>query len=232
MHHYAIWDVHNYGPNDSDRSYVHKTWTREAVELFWANPPAHHPDLAPGIGTAFRYNDAEFFLLDNRTFRAPANCKTCSPQPLLGAGQLNWLIDALSSSTATYKFVALGGQVLNTAEVWENYVHHHAEERKVLLDRIAAEGIQNVVFLTGDRHHTELSKMEREGVTIYDFTVSPLTSGAAIGGKTEGNRHRVAGTFVAERNFGTISLSGPYEKRVATLRVYDHKGEMLWEKEL
>lgn len=232
MHHYAIWDDHDYGPNDSDRSYVHKDWTREAFELFWANPPAHHPSLAPGNGTAFRYNDAEFFLLDNRTFRAPAACKTCNPKPLLGQAQLDWLIDALSSSTATYKFVAIGGQVLNSAEVWENYIHHHAAERKELLDRIAAEGIKNVVFLTGDRHHTELSKMDREGVTMYDFTVSPLTSGAAKGGEGEGNRHRVEGTYVAERNFGTITLSGPFAKRVATLRIYDQGGKLLWERTL
>ena len=232
MHHYAIWDDHDYGPNDSDRSFVHKDWTREAFNNFWANPPTQHPSLAPGIGTAFRYNDAEFFMLDNRTFRAPAACKTCTPKPLLGEGQIDWLIDALSSSTATYKFVAIGGQVLNSAKVWENYVNHHAAERKILLDRIAAEGIKNVVFLTGDRHHTELSKMDREGVTLYDFTVSPLTSGAATGGEDEGNRHRVAGTFVAKRNFGTITLTGPYAKRVATLRIYDQGGKILWEREL
>lgn len=232
MHHYAIWDDHDYGPNDSDRSYVHKNWTRDAFEHFWANPPAHHPSLEPGIGTAFRYNDAEFFMLDNRTFRAPAACKTCSPKPLLGEGQVEWLIDALSTSTATYKFIAIGGQVLSSAEVWENYVHHHAAERKVLLDRIAAEGIKNVVFLTGDRHHTELSKMDREGITMYDFTVSPLTSGAATGGASEGNRHRVDGTYVAERNFGTVTLSGPYASRVATLRIYNESGQVLWERTL
>ncbi len=232
MHHYAIWDDHDYGPNDSDRSYVHKNWTREAFGHFWANPPAHHPNLEPGIGTGFRYNDAEFFMLDNRTFRAPANCKTCNPKPLLGDGQIEWLIDALSSSKATYKFILIGGQVLSSAPVWENYVHHHAAERKVLLDRIVAEGIENVIFLSGDRHHTELSKMDREGVTMYDFTVSPLTSGAAKGGATEGNRHRVEGTYVAERNFGTITLSGPLKERAATLRIYNESGKMLWERTL
>ncbi|MFK8057771.1 MAG: alkaline phosphatase [Saprospiraceae bacterium] len=232
MHHYAIWDDHDYGPNDSDRSFLHKDWTSKAFDLFWPNPPANHPSLSPGNGTAFRYNDAEFFMLDNRTFRAPAACKTCTPKPLLGKGQVDWLIEALSSSTATYKFVAIGGQVLNSAEVWENYIHHHAVERKELLDRIVAEGVENVVFLTGDRHHTELSKMDREGVTMYDFTVSPLTSGASKGGESEGNRHRVEGTYVAERNFGTVTLTGPYATRVATLRIYDQAGKMLWERVL
>ena len=36
---YAIWDDHDYGPNDSDRSYMVGTgWTRVPFRDFWANP--------------------------------------------------------------------------------------------------------------------------------------------------------------------------------------------------
>jgi len=38
VHHYAIWDDHDYGPNNSDRSFIHKDQSREVFELFWANP--------------------------------------------------------------------------------------------------------------------------------------------------------------------------------------------------
>ena len=231
-HHYAIWDDHDFGPNDADRSYVHKAWTREAFELFWANPPAHHPALAPGIATAFRYADAEFFLLDDRTFRAPNACQTCDPKPLLGEAQLDWLVDALVGSTASYKFVAVGGQVLNSVATYETYVSHHAAERERLLDRIAAEGIEGVVFLTGDRHHTELSRVTRGDVELVDFTVSPLTSGANERSRDEPNEHRVAGTWVGRRNFGTVTLRGPRTERVATLRIYDSAGVLLWERDL
>ena len=231
-HHYAIWDDHDYGPNDSDRSYVHKAWTREAHDLFWANPPTSHPALAPGIGTAFRYGDAEFFLLDDRTFRAPNDCKTCDPKPLLGEAQLDWLIDALVGSSASFKFVAVGGQVLNSVATYETYVSHHAAERERLLGRIEAEGIRDVVFLTGDRHHTELSRMQRGGVELHDFTVSPLTSGPNANSRDEPNEHRVEGTWVGQRNFGTVTLSGPREARTATLRIYDTAGALLWERVL
>ncbi len=231
-HHYAIWDDHDFGPNDSDRSYIHKDWTREAFNLFWANPPTTHPSLAGTIATAFRHNDAEFFMLDNRSKRAPNDCKTCDPMPLLGQEQLDWLIDALVGSTASYKFVLIGGQVLNPAETYETYAHHHHEEREQLLDRIEKEGIRNVIFLSGDRHHTELTRMQRGEVTMHDFTVSPLTSGATSANADEGNTLRVPGTFVGERNFGTITLSGPLSARLATLRVYNAEGKMLWEREL
>ena len=37
-HHYAIWDDHDYGPNNSDRGYWNKNQTMEAFKIFWANP--------------------------------------------------------------------------------------------------------------------------------------------------------------------------------------------------
>ena len=235
-HHYAIWDDHDYGPNDSDRSFVHKGITRDAFDLFWANPPTQHPALAPGNGTAFRYNDAEFFLLDNRTFRAPNDCQTCEEMPLIGDAQVDWLIESLVGSRASFKFVLVGGQLVSNAKKFENWARSHSEERQRIIDRIAAEGIDNVVFLTGDRHHTELSQMTLEGpegdLLLTDFTVSPLTSGATDRNEDEGNVHRVDGTFVGERNFGTITMSGPFRARVATLRIYDSGGKLLWERSL
>jgi len=38
MHHYAIWDDHDFGPNDSDRSFPMKKVTEKAFKLFFANP--------------------------------------------------------------------------------------------------------------------------------------------------------------------------------------------------
>ncbi|MEM0994183.1 MAG: alkaline phosphatase D family protein [Bacteroidota bacterium] len=153
VHHYAIWDDHDFGPNDSDRSFIHKDKTLKAFDLFWANPSTGIPQVEGSITTAFRWGDVDFFLLDNRSFKSPNNCKTCEPS-ILGEAQLNWLIEALSTSSAAFKMVAIGGQVLNTAEQHENYIHHHRKERDLLLKKIEAEDIKNVVFLTGDRHHT------------------------------------------------------------------------------
>ena len=38
VHHYAIWDDHDYGPNNSDRSFIYKNITLQAFKDFWANP--------------------------------------------------------------------------------------------------------------------------------------------------------------------------------------------------
>ena len=60
--HYAIWDDHDFGPNDCDGSWIHPDWSRAAFKAFW-QPDfriEHHP---------FLYGDVEFFLLDNRSHR-------------------------------------------------------------------------------------------------------------------------------------------------------------------
>ncbi|MBR9922496.1 MAG: alkaline phosphatase family protein [Bacteroidetes bacterium] len=229
-HHYAIWDDHDFGPNDSDRSYLHKDLTLEAFKLFWGNP-TYGIEGSGGVTGYFHWGDADFFLLDNRYFRAP-NYRESTERTMLGKEQLEWLIDALVSSRATWKFVAIGGQVLNTAAVYENYIRLFPEEREYILKRIEEENVLNVIFLTGDRHHSELSRMELEnGNVIYDLTVSPLTSGYPDAPKEE-NELQVEGTEVYDRNFGIIEITGPRTAREMIIKLYDTAGEELWNYQL
>lgn len=228
-HNYAIWDDHDYGPNDSDRTYFHKDWTLEAFKLFWGNN-GYGLD-GQGITSKFKFNDIDFFLLDNRTFRTP-NDKKEGENILLGERQMEWLIESLVFSKAPFKMVVIGGQVLTTAEVFENYINLNKEERAYLLRRIEEENIKGVIFLTGDRHHTDLSMYKNKaGNMVYDLTVSPLTSGAVPMKYLvdEKNDHLVKGTLVAQRNFGLLEFSGKRLERHLNIKIFDVKGEMLWE---
>ncbi|KAA3626620.1 MAG: alkaline phosphatase family protein [Bacteroidetes bacterium] len=228
-HNYAIWDDHDYGPNDSDRTYIHKDWTLEAFKLFWGNN-GYGLD-GKGITSMFKFNDIDFFLLDNRTFRTP-NRKKEGEKILLGREQLDWLIESMIYSRAPFKMVCVGGQVLTTAELFENYINLHKEERDYLLRRIEEENITGVIFLTGDRHHTDLSMIENKaGNKVYDLTVSPLSSGAISLErlKDEKNDNLVEGTMVGQRNFGVLEFSGPRLERHLNIKIFDVNGDMLWE---
>ena len=124
----------------------------------------------------------------------------------------------------------MGGQVLNPAKVFENYSNYE-QERAALLQGIAARNISGVVFLDGDRHHTELTKLERPGTyPLYDFTCSPLTSGVATGARNEANTGRVDGTLVMERNFAVVAVSGPLAARQLRISVLNKAGKQLWER--
>jgi alkaline phosphatase D len=220
---YAIWDDHDFGPNDANGSFVHKELTLDAFKLYWANPSYGLPHL-PSIISQFRYNDADFFLLDNRYYRTASDLKTSDPQ-ILGSEQIEWLIQALKYSKASFKFVAVGGQFLNTAKVYENHANYD-KERTEIIRRLKEEDIQNVIFLTGDRHHSELSKFEEDGFVIYDLTVSPLTSGAFA--NEEENLLRVEGTKHTDRNFATLSLTGDKQNRLLTIQLFKESGELIW----
>ena len=227
---YAIWDDHDFGPNDSDGSWVHADWSRESFKAFWSNPSYGLPEAPRCISTAFRFVDMEFFLLDNRTYRVNHYNKTNAPQ-VLGQNQIDWLIQALRKSRAPYKFVVVGGQVLSDAAVYEN-VAQFPDERREILERIEAEDIRGVVFLSGDRHTTELSELTMgNGRKVYDLTVSPLTSGPGHA-KDEANTLRVEGTYVEQRNYAVLSFEGPRKNRICTVEVKSTEGELLWKQNL
>jgi alkaline phosphatase D len=231
VHHYGIWDDHDFGPNDADGSFIHKDKTLEAFKLFWPNP-SFGVQGQMGITSAFQWGDIDFFLLDNRYHRS-SNYRTTGQAQLLGDVQIEWLIDALKFSRAPFKLVAVGGQVLNSAKVYENFSNHPSDERERLLKRIEEEKIKGVIFLTGDRHHSELSKIvNKSGNTVYDLTVSPLTAGAARTEATEPNIYRVEGTFINKRNFATLHFSGPRTARKLEIKLFDTEGAIQWSKEI
>ncbi len=227
-HHYAIWDDHDYGPNDSNRSYVHKQKTERAFQLFWGNP-VFGVNGQGGCTSFFQYGDIDFFLLDDRYFRSPNERTTDADKTILGKPQMEWLVDALVTSRAPFKIVAIGGQFLNTAAVYENFSAIAPADRAYLLQRIQEENIRNVIFLTGDRHHSELSKLNNSnGRVVYDLTISPLTAGVGSS-KDEQNMLRVPNTLTLQHNFATLTFRGPRKARELFIQVFDKEGVLLWD---
>ena len=225
VHHYAICDDHDYGPNNSDQSFIHKDITLQAFKDFWANP-SYGIGNHGGITTQFRWSDVDFFLLDNRFFRTPQNRKI-GYREILGKEQLEWLIDALVSSKATFKVIAIGGQVLNSEKVFENYINWDDEHRE-LLSLLSKENIEGLVFLSGDRHFSEVSKMNRYSYPLYDFTVSPLTSGYCDICKDEKNKYRIKESAVFQRNFAVFNIYGSNNDRKLKYTIFNNQGEALW----
>ncbi|MGB3181539.1 MAG: alkaline phosphatase D family protein [Cyclobacteriaceae bacterium] len=228
VHHFAIWDDHDYGPNNSDRSFWNKDITAEAFRLFWRNPNYGLSGEEDVTGT-FLWHDVQFFLMDDRWFRAP-NALKDDAKPLLGSAQLQWLKDALLFSDASFKIIAIGSQVLSTEAEGENYMVY-PEEREELISFIQKHNIPGVLFLSGDRHFTELSVHTGGGYPLYDLTVSPLTSGVHPP-DGESNVLRVPETLVTEQNFAVANVTGAKENRKLTLSVFDDKGKVLWEKSI
>jgi len=221
MHHYAIWDDHDYGPNDSDYTYWGKDITKEAFQDFWANLN-YGVNGMDGITGTFTWNDCQFFMMDNRWNRTPPSAEGS----ILGEEQLTWLIDALRTSKASFKFICIGGQVVSDFAAFENYAIYGAE-RKKLLYMIDDYDIQNVVFLNGDRHHSEISRYETpDGQVIWDITSSALTSGT-YDHSDEPNSFRYKDAIFGENNYTVISISGKRKVRKLSVEFKDTKGKKI-----
>lgn len=231
--HVAIWDDHDYGPNNADASYVMKGATRALFERYWPNPSFGLPDV-PGTFGAIRYGDVDVFLLDNRWYRSPNRAPDGPEKTMYGSAQLAWLRNALTYSQAPVKLVAGGGQFLNRANRFEGW-NHFAHEQKAFLEFLHERRIEGVVFLSGDRHFGELLKIERAGAyPLYEFTSSPLTSNpweAPERGERE-NPDVVPGTLVGKRQFGLLRISGPGPARTLVLESLDASGASLWRQEI
>lgn len=224
-HNYATWDDHDYGIDNSDRSFWNKDFTYEAFKLFWANP-SYGINGSEGINTFFEWSDCDFFLTDGRYFRSPEFRKNVKRE-MLGDEQVEWLIDALVKSDAPFKFVIIGTAVLTSVADKESY-ETYKDEKEKLMKAIEAEGIKGVIFLSGDRHYTELTKLPRESsYPLYEFTISPLTSGVVTKGNG-GNTFMVEGTHVQDRNYALFEVTGPAKNRNLICRIIDKDGKEIW----
>ena len=231
-HHYAIWDDHDYGPNDSDKGFWNKNETYNAFKLFWANPSYGVGDIK-STTTFFNWSDCDFFLMDNRTFRTP-NKRIEDNKTELGEEQLQWLFDNLVNSYGTFKFIILGGQFLSNSGEYESYSNYgFAAERQRIIDFIYKQKIKNVIFLTGDVHFSEISVLKkRNQPTLWDITSSALNSGVNINGDKQPNALRIPESVILEHNYTMLEVTGKRNERVLKVTYYGTKGNKLYEMEI
>jgi len=226
---YAVWDDHDYGTNDSHSSFQYKKESLAVFKEVWGNSNYGFPNNENNCTTGkVTINDVDVYLLDNRTFRIPPGIESLTPQ-MLGKQQIDWLMEDLKSSKASFKLVVIGSQVLSSVSDFENFANY-TEEQAYLLKMINSNNIKNVVFLTGDRHFAELSEMKlSNNIRVLDITASPLTS-KPFGNSKEVNTHRVEGTFVAEQNFAHITFSGTTKERTINIDLINKNGKSCWKK--
>ncbi len=232
-HHYAIWDDHDFGPNNSDRAYRTRETSLKIFKDYWANA-VYGTAETPGVFGSFEWNDVEFFLLDDRYHRMPNRTKESGEKLMFGREQMQWLKDSLISSNAPFKIIANGSQMMNSVAPDEGWAQF-PEERKDLINFIRENRIRGVLFITGDRHFAELIKhIEPELYPLYDFTTSPLTSGTFKPTKGDAdNPEIIPGTLVTGvRNFGIIEASGTAKDRKLTLKIIDASGKQWWTHEI
>lgn len=182
LRHYPVahfWDDHDYGKDNSDKTYPHKRISLEVLqEYFPVYPVSRYGDWQK-----FKYGQAEFFLLDSRSQRDSDSTPNGPSKSMLDGdnlgkfGQLIWLQKALRKSTATWKFIfspVTFNPTVHKKDSWYAFGY----ERNSILNFIKNHNISGVIVISGDWHSGGLDDGTNAG--LPEMAVPPANQLAPI----------------------------------------------------
>jgi len=225
-HNYAIWDDHDYGPDNSDRTFPLREQALDIFKLFWANH-TYGTAETPGVFSRFSWADVEFFLLDDRYYRSPNDMPKDDSKKMFGDAQFMWLKESLAQSKAPFKIIVNGNQLLAPASKHEALCNFPSEYNG-LLQWIKGQKIEGAVCISGDIHSTQLTTLlDSSFYPLYDLTSSSLTAGIyKIEDPMPFFYDETKSVF--EHNFVLLKFDGPRSDRRLIIECYDKKGAMFW----
>jgi alkaline phosphatase D len=202
---YAIWDDHDYGPNNSDGTAEGKEFSLAGWKQAWPNPASGTPDT-PGAFFKFSRGDVDFFVVDGRYHRSPNELPDNDKKRMLGDAQFEWLLNGLKNSKAKFKIIA-SGSVLHHSKVdgWRIFTF----SRHRLFDAIKKNKISGVMYIGGDMHRSlvwQHHESDRVGYPMIEIMSSGITNGKDL-------------------SFATIDFDTTMDDPTARVRIIYGKGK-------
>jgi hypothetical protein len=216
------WDDHDAGGNNIDLTYPR--WYM-AQRVFQEYVPTYAlPSVSIGIWQQFSHGHADFFILDCRSHRNPET----DPDPQgksmldgrhLGArGQLEWFKTSLRESTAKWKIVFSSVPTNPTCKPNDSWGAYQSEWNG-LRSFIETNGIQNVVFISGDAHLGAIDNGNASGFPELSVPQPNGQSGCPSGPEGTWSEGFVGGLC---RGYGLVSVRTNPDRLV--LEVKDENG--------
>jgi alkaline phosphatase D len=236
---YTIWDDHEVRNDFAGTAEPLMPLGRQALLEYW--PIAPPPEEPGRLYRRFRWGRLlEIFILDTRQYRSP-NAETDGPgKTMLGAAQKRWLLDAVTSSTATWKVIVSSVSLSIPAgrpdarDSWTGASPFglpqdgagFATERDAILDHFRKHQVKNLVFVVADVHHAELIRHHPTPEwSFHEFVAGPLS--ATLGrprpldvGLNPRSLFARGGVF----NFGEVVV----DPAVLTVRLIDDTGAVMF----
>lgn len=234
----ATWDDHDYGLNDGGNEYAYK---KESQQLFLDFLGVDKNDARrkqEGIYYSKEYTinneTIKIILLDTRYFRTELSIDSLSNkryQPtidtagsMLGTAQWKWLQNELQNSTASFHIIMSSIQFLSAEHGFESWGNMPSEVEK-LETLLKTTQAKNTIILSGDRHISEISKKNIEGLPypLLDFTSSGMTH-SYTNFTSEPNPYRIV-DVVSEKSFGILKIN--LEKKEVTMEIRGENNVLL-----
>lgn len=241
----ATWDDHDYGRNDAGVEYPIKRESQQAfLDFFGVSTDSprreregiYHSEVIGPVGKR-----TQIILLDTRYHRSrlerapapegrrrgPYKPAAYRDQDMLGETQWAWLEEQLRVP-AEIRLIVSSIQVVAEDHIYEKWINLPREHRR-LMSLIEDTGANGIVFLSGDRHHAELSHRlaGRVPYPLYDLTSSGLNQSRARSGEfrvPENNRFRVQGPYRGH-HFGMVTIDWDAPQPRLDLEIIDSQGD-------
>jgi alkaline phosphatase D len=240
----ATWDDHDYGINDGGAEHPTKVMSQKVFLDFFGEPLNSERRRTGGVYASYQFGPWDkrinLIVLDTRFFRSKllrkrgANGKKVyeinedKSSTILGAQQWAWLEKELKEP-ATLTIIVSSIQILSDKhrfEKWGNYPN----DREKLFNLVKNANLENVLFVSGDRHFSELAKAEiTPGKSVYEITSSGMNYGGHFG-KNENNPYRLE--WIGETGFALLDIDWQKSGPKLTVNYYDEKGELLKSRKL
>lgn len=207
---FATWDDHDYGVNDSDRTFAYKAESLDVFFAFFAQRrPAPGFERGPGVASFLRAWGAEFALLDDRYFRSP-NREDVPDQTHFGVEQENWLNARLRTASKPV-FLVSGDQFFGGYHPFESYEGSHPKSFARQLTEWKKASVP-LLFVSGDRHLSEILKVDALGT--YEVTSSGIHSSTFKDAfRKTPSPHQVAGV-AGEFNYSILEIMRTEKQRL------------------
>ncbi len=220
----AVWDDHDFGPNDCDGTHPYAEEALAAFKEYWANP-AYGETGNKGIYSSFVIGNVEVFLLDGRY---SARQDESNPT-MLGPRQYRWLCDGLLGSTARYKLLVSGTPFSRVKDdCWGG--RFYRRERDRLFEFISGHGISGVIAISGDIHRCDIHKLPMgNGRFLFDFTAGALARVHRYPPKKDWPEEMLYSYGNSERNmFGELEFHPESDARTAiTFRAFSGRNGLV-----
>ena len=220
----GIWSYSDYGVANSGKEMSYKQIAQEAFSVFWPKTKlvAHQNALCH----KHKISDVELFFLDTQSQRK-TNVSVAAQSSILGQEQIEWLKDALLTSTANFKIIVSGAPILNPSKVEKN-LSYAENEKQTLIGLLKNYKIPGLFFISGGSYKGELTRIAHSShYSYFDLTVGPSTA-MPIVKDTELNFYRIPGTNTFEQQYTILEIKGDEEDRLLEMQIFSLAGLKLW----
>lgn len=217
---FMMWDDHEI-QNDWDNGKTGLYLNARPAFEEYATSHGPTPRTSGELYYSFRVGQADFYVLDPRSFRSSNSATDNASKSMLGAVQKADLKAWLSSSTAKFKFlvssVPWNDFGTTSTDSWSGFKTERAE----IFNYIKDNNIRGVVLISGDQHWSAAYKLNQIApYNLYEFMPTPIATHMRT--MTTSTDPQILFKYDATPIYGVFDVNTSVSPATLTVQFYDY----------